>query len=132
MLRRLVWRFLKSDINGIPAATRKAKTEWLPALKQNLEGLLAAIDKECHLARLSSWTHNVTAKQLSAEPLWKQELIDTETPRYAVKTVHQAKGESIGAVLYVAKTKDVKNLLLGPVGEEGRVGYVAITRVETS
>ena len=128
VLRRLVWRFLKSNANGIPAATRKAKTDWLPALKKNLEGLLAEIDKECHLAMLPSWTHNVTARQLSDAPLWKQELIETDTPRYPVKTVHQAKGESIGAVLYVAKSKDIKNLLLGPVGEEGRIGYVAITR----
>jgi hypothetical protein len=39
-----------------------------------------------------------------------------------------AKGESIGAVLYVAKTADANNLLAGPGSEEGRIGYVAITR----
>jgi hypothetical protein len=31
-------------------------------------------------------------------------------------------------VLHVANTRDVNNLLAGPVGEEGRIGYVAVTR----
>ena len=45
-----------------------------------------------------------------------------------LRTVHQVKGESIDAVMYVLKSRDVKNLLAGPVHEEGRIGYVAVTR----
>ncbi len=32
--------------------------------------------------------------------------------------------------MYVAKKKDISNLLLGPVSEEGRIGYVAVTRAK--
>lgn len=49
-------------------------------------------------------------------------------PGIRVETIHQVKGESIGAVLYVAKKPNVQALLAGTDGEEGRIGYVAVTR----
>jgi hypothetical protein len=46
-------------------------------------------------------------------------------------TVHQAKGESLDAVLYVATKDHVQALLAGVNTEVGRIGYVAVTRAKT-
>ncbi|MNV83491.1 hypothetical protein D3C71_1773010 [compost metagenome] len=43
-------------------------------------------------------------------------------------TVHQVKGESLDAVLYLASKEHVAALLAGVDSEVGRIGYVAITR----
>lgn len=43
-------------------------------------------------------------------------------------TVHQAKGESLDAVLYMANKEHVSALLGGVNSEVGRIGYVAVTR----
>ncbi len=45
-------------------------------------------------------------------------------------TVHQAKGESLDAVLYVATKDHVRALLAGTNSEVGRIGYVAVTRAK--
>jgi hypothetical protein len=46
-----------------------------------------------------------------------------------VDTVHQSKGESLDAVLYIATAKDhIRNMLDGTNTEIGRIGYVALTR----
>jgi hypothetical protein len=127
-LRRLIWAFLRSPATGLPSASRKAKTDWLPALKLSLNGLLADIGVQCGLARSPNWTYAVTARLLADASLWSQDLASNNAPLPEVKTVHQAKGQSIDAVLYVLRPKDVKNLLDGPVDEEGRIGYVGITR----
>ena len=87
-----------------------------------------SIENECGLVRADTWKYNVTAARLGDEPLWQYDLVTEDSVDITVKTVHRAKGESIGAVLYVAKTADVNNLLAGPITEEGRIGYVAVTR----
>lgn len=48
--------------------------------------------------------------------------------RIRVDTVHQAKGESLDAVLYLATKEHVSALLAGVDSEVGRIGYVAATR----
>lgn len=45
-----------------------------------------------------------------------------------VDTVHQSKGESLDAVLYLATKDHVEALLEGVDTELGRIGYVAVTR----
>lgn len=127
-LRRLVWAFLRSPTIGLPSASRKARSDWLPALKLHLDGLLTEIDAQCGLVRNPKWTYAVTAALLSDLPICAQDLVSTNASLPEVKTVHQAKGQSIDAVLYVLRPKDVKNLLDGPVDEEGRIGYVGLTR----
>lgn len=44
-----------------------------------------------------------------------------------VDTVHQVKGESLDAVLYLATKEHVVALLAGLDTEVGRIGYVAVT-----
>ena len=50
------------------------------------------------------------------------------TPSIRVDTVHQAKGQSLDAVLYFASKKHIEAMLAGIGTEEGRIGYVALTR----
>lgn len=50
--------------------------------------------------------------------------------RIRVDTVHQVKGESLDAVLYLAAKEHVAALLAGVSTEVGRIGYVAITRAK--
>jgi hypothetical protein len=127
-LRRFVWAFLGSPMTGLPAANRKAKTDWHPVLKSNLEALLANISGQCGLPTLLSWRHNITTKDLTNMPLWDQGLLASSAPLPRVMTIHQVKGESIDAVMYVLRPRDVKNVLAGPVHEEGRIAYVGLTR----
>ncbi|EPK8416803.1 TPA: 3'-5' exonuclease [Klebsiella pneumoniae] len=51
-----------------------------------------------------------------------------ESPRIRIDTVHQAKGESLDAVLYLTNREHVGALLAGVDTEVGRIGYVAVTR----
>ena len=115
-------------MTGLPAANRKAKTDWHPVLKSNLEALRANISGQCGLPTLLSWRHNITTKDLTNMPLWDQGLLASSAPLPRVMTIHQVKGESIDAVMYVLRPRDVKNVLAGPVHEEGRIAYVGLTR----
>lgn len=127
-MRRLLWKFLKNSESGLPHARLKAKSVWLTDLRAHLPSLLIDIKEQCGLGQLATWKHNVTAAKLNDTSLWQNELIPPDVAGITIKTVHRAKGESIGAVLYIANPKDISNLITGPVSEEGRIGYVAVTR----
>lgn len=129
-LRRLIWEFLRSSAQGLPLATRSAKSDWQPKLKMNLGTLLTRIETQCGLPRNVNWTRSVTTRSLADFPLWKQETVIDKAPLPEVKTVHQVKGLSIDAVLYLLRPKDIKKLLEGPVDEEGRIAYVGLTRAK--
>ena len=43
-------------------------------------------------------------------------------------TVHSAKGEGIPAVMYLTSKSDIDALVAGTGDEEGRIGFVAVTR----
>lgn len=127
-LRRLVWEFLKFPEKGLPSSGLSAKERWHPMLKGRVLALLEAIEKSTTLGRLKSWANNLTVRKLGDAPLCQVELVNEDSSLIRARTVHQVKGEGIGAVLYVAKKSDLDNLLAGPSTEEGRIGYVAITR----
>jgi hypothetical protein len=56
------------------------------------------------------------------------DLAATKPVSFHVSTVHQVKGESIDAVMYVADKKQIRALIDGTTTEVGRIGYVAATR----
>lgn len=128
MLRRMLWRFLRCANSGLPSATLKGSSAWLPLLKSRLDPLLASVEAQTGLRRSDTWTSNVTKAKLCEEALWKADLATTTKTRVRIDTVHKAKGEGIDAVMYLAKTDDINALLSGPGDEEGRIGYVALTR----
>lgn len=127
MLRRHVWRFLRDSVTGVPAAAL-AGDRWHAELKKRLPPVLAEIRTSCGLPTRSTWTNNVTTKDLGTETLFKEDLVAAKGQDIRVSTVHRVKGESIPAVLYVTNPKSLNSLLAGTADEEGRIGYVAATR----
>jgi len=130
LLRRLIWAYLRDRERGLPSAELRALSQWHPRLKKSVQALLSRIEAETDLMRSDTWTSNVTKKNLLDEPICRASLMGPRSLKVRATTVHQAKGESIRAVLYLAQPKDLRALLEGPIHEEGRVGYVAITRAE--
>lgn len=127
-LRRLLWGFVRDEQAGLPSSTLVAKTEWHSTLVKNLRTLLATIEKRFGLKAVSTLGNKLAKTKLLELPLGGEVAADKQGPGIRVETVHQVKGESIGAVLYVAKKPNVQALLAGTVDEEGRIGYVAVTR----
>lgn len=127
-VRRIIWAFLRTPATGIPPASLNAKSVWLPQLKENLAPLLTTLETKCGLRPSTTWRNGVRSNELTDKPLWSQDLATSSVPLPPVKTVHQAKGQSIDAVLYLLRTIDVSKLLAGPVHEDGRIGYVGLTR----
>jgi superfamily I DNA/RNA helicase len=129
-LRRLLWKFLREESIGLPSANLKAETEWFPKLKVNVGKLLDDIEAVTNYKRSKSWGNNITKKALADSPLSIDELLITEKKVVRIDTVHKAKGESIPAVMYLATTSEIKQMIAGTETEEGRIGYVAITRAK--
>jgi hypothetical protein len=128
-MRRLVWMLIRDHASGIPLANLKAKSEWLPALKVNLENWLGLVETKTPYRRVDTWTHRVTAAQIPDDsPIVKVDFGQNEWSGLRFGTVHSVKGEGIPAVMYLAKKQQVDALVAGTQDEEGRIGYVAATR----
>lgn len=131
MFHRHLWRFVKDPELGLPSSTLKAKTDWFAKLKQNIGVLFEKIEKSCGYQVIDSLGKNLTKAKLLDEPLLPDEdLIGTAKKSIRVDTVHQAKGESLDGVLYVATKAHIDAMLAGVDTEEGRIGYVALTRAK--
>jgi len=126
-LRRVLWSFLRSKDKGLPNSTLLAESQWHPNLKSNVDSLLKSIEEKSGLKRSSRWANNLTKAKLENKPLCEFDLL-SDDQRIRVCTVHKAKGESIEGVMYLARKADLEQLLAGPTSEDGRIGYVAITR----
>ncbi|WP_045771418.1 UvrD-helicase domain-containing protein [Xanthomonas albilineans] len=129
-LRRLVWAFTRNPDSGLPAATLPGDTHWHPQLLERTRALLAAIERDLGLASAGNLGNKLAKRGLTNAPLISAVDLaaETEQPRMRVDTVHQAKGESLDAVLYLANREQVNALLAGVDTEVGRIGYVAVTR----
>lgn len=127
-LRRLLWAFTRNDETGLPSSKLLAKTEWHPKLVTNVRTLLAEIDKQFGLKAAGTLGNKLAKKGLLDIALTGAVAAEKQDPGIRVETVHQVKGESIDAVLYVAKKPNIDALLAGTDTEEGRIGYVAVTR----
>ncbi|HKT96891.1 MAG TPA: hypothetical protein VJS30_10180 [Paraburkholderia sp.] len=71
---------------------------------------------------------NVTTKAFGKDSLVQGALVSAEGHDIRVSTVHRVKGENIPAVLYVTNPLSLASLLAGAKNEDGRIGYVAVTR----
>jgi superfamily I DNA/RNA helicase len=128
-MRRLVWMLIRDNTQGIPFARLKAKSEWLPALKANLESWFGLVETKTPYRRINTWTHRVTSGQITHDsPIIKVDFGQNEWSGLRFGTVHSVKGEGIPAVMYLAKKQQVDALVAGTQDEEGRIGYVAATR----
>jgi len=129
-LRRLVWAFVRDPDSGLPAATLAGDTHWHPQFLERMRVLLAALEQDHGLTRAENLGNKLARRGLTNAPLIAAADVAAENGqlRIRVDTVHQAKGESLDAVLYLASREQVIALLAGVDTEVGRIGYVAVTR----
>lgn len=127
-LKRMLWTFTRNEKTGLPLSSLEAKTKWHPQLLKNMRELLAKMEKEFGLKTVATFGQRMAKKGLEDIALTGVEAAEKKGPGIRVETVHQVKGESIGAVLYVATKANISALLEGTGTEEGRIGYVALTR----
>jgi len=129
-LRRLLWSFSRNAETGLPLSALIAKTEWHSSLMKNVRTLLSNIEEQYGLKAIGKLGNKLAKTKLPDLPLTGAVAAQDGGPGIRVETVHQVKGESIGAVLFVTKKPNVKALLSGTGDEEGRIGYVAVTRAK--
>lgn len=128
-LRREIWSFTRNPDIGLPSALLTADTQWHPLLLARTKALLASLQLKFGLATADNLGNKLAKKGLPDAPLMVDgDLAAAEGPGIRVDTVHQVKGESLDAVLYLAAKEHVVALLAGVNTEVGRIGYVAVTR----
>lgn len=128
-LRRLIWRFTRNPDAGLPSASLQADTEWHPLLLTRVKALLVTLEKDHDLKPVDNIGKKLAKTKLPNAPLAVAvDLAASNVARIRVDTVHQAKGESLDAVLYIATKEHVTAMLDGVASEVGRIGYVAVTR----
>lgn len=129
LLRREIWSFTRNADSGLPAASLIADVQWHPQLVQRLKVLLSTLNAKFGLFAVDNLGNKLAKKGLPNAPLLAQADLATEQDmRMRIETVHQVKGESLDAVLYLAAKDHVEALLAGVDTEVGRIGYVAVTR----
>lgn len=129
-LRRLIWAYTRNPDSGLPAATLIGNTQWHSLLLERTRALLALVERDHGLGSADNLGKKLARKGLPNAPLIAAAGLNEndDIPRIRVDTVHQAKGESLDAVLYLANTEHANALLAGVDTEVGRIGYVAVTR----
>ncbi len=127
-LRRLVWRLIRDPDAGIPLSGLSAKSEWLPALKKNLAAWLDLVEGQTGHGRVDSWQHRVKSNKLPDGPLVTADFGQNEWGDLRFGTVHSVKGEGIPAVMYLTQKPNLEALVAGTNEEDGRIGFVAVTR----
>jgi superfamily I DNA/RNA helicase len=129
MLRRLMWPLIRTPATGIPRATLAARTSWLSGLKKNLNDWLTLVERKTAFKREPTWNKRVTAAELpKTGPLIAIDIGQHDWSALRCGTVHSAKGEGIPAVMYLTNKGDLDALVAGTGDEEGRIGFVAVTR----
>jgi len=132
-LKRQLWNFTRNPNDGLPAATLPGSTDWHPKMFARIKAALKVIEQRDTLRSTANLGNRLAKTKLTDEPLLpKQDLakdISSELD-LRVDTVHKAKGESLDAVLYVATNAHAKSLVAGTGTEDGRIGYVALTRAK--
>ncbi|MES3027666.1 MAG: ATP-dependent helicase [Pseudomonadota bacterium] len=126
--RRLIWAFTRSPERGLPSAALPADTEWHPQLCLRLRALLVALSSSAGLATGDNLGQRLAKKGLDSNPVFTLTEGQAGDARLRIDTVHQVKGESLDGVLYIATKPQIEAMLAGVGTEEGRIGYVAVTR----
>jgi superfamily I DNA/RNA helicase len=129
-LRRVIWHFTRDADAGLPSASLTANQEWHARLIKNTKVLIELLGKKFDLAGTTTLGAKLANKKLPNTALVTAADLVAEEIKIRVDTVHQAKGESLDAVLYMANKEHASELLAGVNSEVGRVGYVALTRAK--
>lgn len=132
LLRREIWSFTRNPDTGLPAATLQADAQWHQLLCERVKTLLQRLCDGYGLTPTTTLGNKLAKKNLPSTPLIPAaDLAATQDLPVRIDTVHQVKGESLDAVLYLAAKDHVEALLAGVDTEVGRIGYVAVTRARS-
>lgn len=126
-LRRMLWAFVRERVSGLPAADVPASTVWIELLRERLQSLLLELYAEFKIVQRDNFANRVSKANLPDKAIYDLGPIARSKP-LRTSTVHKVKGESIGAVMYVASDQHARALAGGVASELGRIGYVALTR----
>lgn len=131
-IHRLIWSFTRNSETGLPSTSLLADVEWQPLLLKRTKSLLSEIESWTNIKSVDNLGRKLSKTDLLNSPLVAMEnlAINHNKSRIRIDTVHQAKGESLDAVLYLATKDQVLELLGGVNTETGRIGYVAATRAK--
>ncbi len=128
-LRREIWAFTRDAAGGLPSASLVADTQWHPLLVTRIRTLFEKLQTQYNLKPADNLGRKLAKTGLPNVALAiAKDLADEDVVTLRVDTVHQAKGESLDAVLYMTLKEHVVELLSGVSTEVGRIGYVAATR----
>ncbi|MEZ4308708.1 MAG: 3'-5' exonuclease [Polyangiaceae bacterium] len=126
-VRRAIWAFVRDPRGGLPSTSLLGDSEWHPQLLAALRLLFVRLS-DYGLKPVEKLGRIVTKADLPHTPLGLTKDTLHHGRRIRIDTVHQAKGESLDAVLYLANTQQASALIEGATTELGRIGYVAVTR----
>lgn len=130
-LRKDIWLFVRSNKDGLPASSLKAISEWHAQLKPKIIKLLKKIEQNYGYPQVENIGNKLAKTKLIDTPLLPNQSLDgNQNISIRVDTVHQAKGESLDAVLYMAQKPHIEAMFNGVGTEVGRIGYVAVTRAK--
>lgn len=128
-LRREIWAFTRDATGGLPSAHLVADTQWHPLLVARVKTLFEKLQTQFGLKSADNLGRKLAKTGLPNVALAiDEDLADEDVVCLRVDTVHQAKGESLDAVLYLTLKEHAVELLGGVSTEVGRIGYVAATR----
>ena len=127
--RETLWRFIKSE-KGLPPVSLNGDV-WVATMKDRMTALIADLGA----APVATLGNKIQKRGLKADqfalPLFEEQKL---FPSIRHDTIHQVKGESIGAVLVIGSTKFwnsvVTAVTTGINNEERRLAYVAMTRAK--
>lgn len=130
-VRREIWNFTRSVDAGLPSSALVADVQWHPLLVSRVKVILKALQMKFGFAQANNLGQKLSKRALPNVPLMAADDLAAEHGiRMRVDTVHQVKGESLDAVLYMAGKDHVQALVAGVGSEVGRIGYVAVTRAK--
>ncbi len=127
-LRRVIWSFVRNSDKGLPLASLVGATEWHPLLAERVRTLLESMRTDFGFQPVDNLGNKLAKKKLPNALLAALGAVEGENKRIRIDTVHQVKGESLDAVLYMATKPHIQALVDGVRTEDGRIGYVALTR----
>ena len=131
-LKKMIWLFIRDPLKGLPSGDLAGKTDWHACMKLNVDKLLGSIEDEYGFKPCDNLGRMLAKTKLPEGPLVQADgLFKNRRCALRIDTVHQAKGESLDAVLYMpTEKKHLRELLQGTNTELGRIGYVALTRAK--
>jgi hypothetical protein len=127
--RETLWKFVKSD-QGLPPVSLNGDV-WVATLKDRMTALIASLGAP----PVPTLGQKIQKRGLKANqlllPLFEEQKL---FPKIRHETIHQVKGESIGAVLVIGGTKFwnsvVSAVQSGENNEDRRLAYVGMTRAK--